>query len=302
MLSRKLSPLQTDALLVLVTLLAGCGWIFSREAVAGFQGLTFMGLRFTGAGILLALCCRSALGKLSYEQWTRAIQVGLLFSVAMVFWITGLRLTSHLGVGSFLCSLGLIMVPLVSLAFGERQGLWAYLSLPVALAGLACLSLDAEFHLGLPEICFLISAAIFALMYVLNSHAAAHTPALPLTAIQLLLTGVVLSLAALIFEPLELSQPPEIWAWFLASMLLATALRFLLQTHIMGQSQPSHSAIIMNLEPVWTALLAVLWLDERMSGMQLAGCALIFSALLVNRWPMVRRWIRQQREITLKES
>ncbi|MBD2857760.1 DMT family transporter [Spongiibacter sp. KMU-158] len=277
-------------------MLAACGWIFSREAVAGFLPLTFMGLRFTGAGLILILLSWNSLKKLTYEQWVAAVRVGLLFSVAMVFWITGLRLTTHLGVGSFLCSLGLVMVPVVGLFFGERQGLAAYLSLPVALAGLACLSLDSEFHLGLPEICFLISAAIFALMYVLNSHAAAKTPALPLTAVQLSITGVLMMLAALIFEPLSLSQPPAMWGWLLGSLLVATCMRFVLQTYAMGMSSPSHSAIIMNLEPVWTALLAAMWFGERMSGLQFTGCGLIFSALLVNRWPMVRQWLRQQRK------
>lgn len=295
MLPRSLTPLQADGLLIFVTLLAACGWIFSREAVAGLLPLTFMGLRFTSAGLILGLLSRRDLLALSYLQWRAALGVGLLFSVAMVFWITGLRLTTHLGVGSFLCSLGLVMVPLVSLLFGERQHLFAYLSLPVALAGLACLSLDAEFQLGLPEICFLISAAIFALMYVLNSRAAAHTPAMPLTAVQLTITGLVLAVAALIFEPLQLSQPPAIWGWLLASIIIATCMRFVLQTHGMGLSPPSHSAIIMNLEPVWTALLAAAWFGERMSAMQLIGCGLIFSALLVNRWPMVQRWLRQQR-------
>lgn len=286
------SPLQADLILLLVTWLAAAGWIFSREAVAGLPPLTFMALRFVGAGLLLALLCRSALAALSREQWRAALRIGLLFGVAMVFWVTGLKLTTHIGVGSFLCSLGLIMVPLVSLAFGDRPGLSAYLALPVALAGLACLSLDGEFHLGIAEGCFLMSALIFALMYILNSRAAARTPAMPLTAIQLLVTGAITSAGALLFEPPAFNQPPAIWGWLLASLLIATCLRFVLQTKGMGLSPPSHSAILMNLEPVWTALLAALWLNERMSALQLGGCALIFLAMLVNRWPQLRKWWR----------
>ena len=282
-------------MLVLVTLLAGAGWIFSREAVAGLSPLTFIALRFSSAGLLLALLSRRALCRLTRDQWRAALRVGLLFGCAMVFWITGLKLTAHLGVGSFLCSLGLVMVPLVSLLFGDRPEYSAYAALPFALAGLACLSLDGEFHLGTAEVCFLMAALIFALMYVLNSRAAARTPAIPLTAIQLLVTGAITAVAASLFESPEFSQPAAIWGWFLASVLLATCLRFVLQTHGMGISPPSHSAIIMNLEPVWTALLAAAWLGERMSGLQLGGCALIFAAMLVNRWPAVRQWLRHRR-------
>lgn len=287
-----MTPLQADLLLVVVTLLAAAGWIFSRETVAGLPPLTFIALRFTGAALLLALLSRPALRNLTGEQWRTALRIGVLFGIAMVFWVIGLKLTNHIGVGSFLCSLGLVMVPLVSLVFGEPPRLSAWIALPFALAGLACLSLDGEFQLGVAEGCFLMSALIFAFMYVLNSRAAARTPAMPLTAIQLLVTGVITGVGALLFEPATLSQPPAIWGWFFASLLIATCLRFVLQTYSLGLSPPSHSAIIMNLEPVWTALLAALWFSERMSGLQLSGCALIFLAMLVNRWPAVRIWLK----------
>lgn len=286
------SHLKADLLLVGVTLLAAAGWIFSREAVAGFSPLLFMALRFTGAGLLLTLVGRRALSRLDTRQWRAALQVGVLFGIAMAFWIMGLKTASHVGIGAFLVSLGLVLVPLISLLFGDRPGLFVYISLPFAVAGLACLSLDSEFHLGLSEASFLIAALFLSLMFVLNSRAATHVPALPLTAIQLVTTGVITAICSAVFETWQFQQPPAIWGWLLASMLIATSLRFLIQTRAQGMAPPSHSAIIMTLEPVWTALLAALWLGERMSPLQLAGCGLIFAAMLVNRWPAVRRWVR----------
>lgn len=284
--------LQADLLLIVVTLLAAAGWIFSREAVAGLSPLVFMALRFTGAGIILALLDRHALQQLNRQQWRAALQVGLLFGVAMIFWVMGLKLTEHIGIGAFLTSLGLVMVPVIGLFLGERPGLHVYCALPLALAGLACLSLDSEFHLGVAEYCFLLSALLLALMFILNSHAAARIPALPLTAIQLLMTGLITAIATLFFEDWNLDQPASIWGWFAASLLIATCLRFYLQTRALGMTPPSHSAIILILEPVWTVLLAALWLHERMSGLQLSGCLLIFIAMLINRWPMLRQWLK----------
>jgi drug/metabolite transporter (DMT)-like permease len=48
--------------------------------------------------------------------------------------------------------------------------------------------------------------------------------------------------------------------------------------------------VIMIVEPVWTATFAALWFTERMEMSQVFGCALIFIALLVNRWSAVRQW------------
>lgn len=282
------STFKADALLILVTLLAAAGWIFSVEAVAGFAPLTFIGLRFTGAGLIVALLCLPSLRRLNRQQWRVSLQVGLLFGVAMVFWVIGLKHTTHISVSAFLCSLGLVMVPLISILFGDRPSLYVYCSLPFAAAGLGCLSLDDEFHMGLAESCFLIAALIFALMYILNSRAATHIPALPLSAIQLTLAGLITGVGALLFEDIHWHYSPALWGWFAASMLISTCMRFVLQTYALGLSPPSHSAIIMNLEPVWAAFLAAAWLHERMTGLQFLGCALIFVAMLVNRWPAFR--------------
>ncbi|TNC84380.1 MAG: EamA family transporter, partial [Thalassolituus sp.] len=43
----------------------------------------------------------------------------------------------------------------------------------------------------------------------------------------------------------------------------------------------------------WTSLFAAMWFGERMEASQLAGCGLIFLALIVNRWKAVRLWLKR---------
>ncbi|PSL16164.1 threonine/homoserine efflux transporter RhtA [Marinobacterium halophilum] len=283
---------KADLLLLLTTLLAAAGWIFSREAVQGLSPLLFMALRFISAGLVLALIGWSAMRIFTRKQWQSACLVGVFFGIAMTFWILGLKMATHVGVGAFLTSLGVVMVPLISLLFGERPGPYVFLSIPFVIAGLACLSLDAEFHLGLAEVFFLLSALFIAFMFILNSRAATKLPALPLTAVQLLVTGLITGAGSVVLEEWDFNQPVDIWGWLIASALIATSLRFLLQTRGQSLAPPSHTAIIMTLEPVWTALFAALWLSETMTPLQFSGCALIFLAMLVNRWPAVRAWLR----------
>jgi drug/metabolite transporter (DMT)-like permease len=47
--------LQSDLLLILVTLLAAAGWVFTKEALVGFTPLLFVGIRFLSAGFLLGM-------------------------------------------------------------------------------------------------------------------------------------------------------------------------------------------------------------------------------------------------------
>ena len=78
----------------------------------------------------------------------------------------------------------------------------------------------------------------------------------------------------------------------MASAVVGTALRFWLQTHAQSLSRHTHGVVIMVVEPVWVALLAAGWLGETMSATQLAGCALIFGSLLINRAALLRSWAR----------
>ena len=106
---------------------------------------------------------------------------------------------------------------------------------------------------------------------------------MPLATIQLAAIGFV----ALVSASMTESWPAEIssmsWFWVLCSAVIATSLRFALQTKALIYLNPSHATMIFMLEPVWVAMLGALFLHERMSENQLLGCALIFSALVVYR-------------------
>lgn len=286
---------KADILLLITTVLAGAGWIMSKEALAGFAPLLFISMRFALAGLILMPFHAKALARLSYGQWKGCVLVGLFFGCGMVFWVLGLKLATHIGVGAFLASLGVVLVPLLGFFFGDRPGRYVYYSLPCVVAGLACLSLDSSFSIGWGELCFLGAALFLALMFITNSKVSSKTPTGPLTTIQLVVTGMVTLLVSAIFETWYLPESGAVWGWFVASVLIGTILRFSIQTRGQSMAPISHAAIIMTLEPVWAALMAAAWLGDSMSGLQMTGCGLIFMAMLVNRWPAVRGWFRTGR-------
>ncbi|AZZ93464.1 DMT family transporter [Hahella sp. KA22] len=281
--------LKADVLLLLVTLLAAAGWIFSKEALAGLPPLLFIGIRFFCAGVILAAVGRRALMSLSAKQLRIALSTGVLFAAAMCLWISGLFYGDHVGEGAFITSLAMVLAPLVSrVIFGEKLALATWLALPVATCGLALLSLRNGLHPGLGQLFFLASAVLFSLNFTLNTHMSAKVPVIALTTVQLLTVGVTASGLSLALEEWPQQVSAGIWGWVAASAVIATSLRFFLQTFAQSLTPVSHAAVIMTMEPVFTTLMALLWLGETMSGMQMLGCFLIFSALLINRWRAAR--------------
>jgi drug/metabolite transporter (DMT)-like permease len=294
--SIKRAPWQADVLLLLVTVLAASGWIFSKEALAGMPPLLFIGTRFLLAGLILLGFAWPTLTRMSARRVRRGLLVGVLFSAAIAFWVLGLNYSDHLGESAFINSLGILLVPVVArLLFGDRPPRSTWVALPVALLGFALLSLNAGFNVEASQLLMVCAALCFALLINVNARVVRNVPALPLTTLQLISVGVVLTGLSLVVEHQPLALSPSILGWFMTSVLLASSLRFFLQIKAQSMTTPSHAAVILMLEAVWTALFAAWWFGETMTALQLLGCSLIFMALLINRWYWVRkvllRWL-----------
>ncbi|HNS93942.1 MAG TPA: DMT family transporter [Thauera sp.] len=281
--------LRADLWLLGTTLLAAAGWIFSKEALAGLAPLQFVGLRFLIAAVVLAALSWSQLRRLDRAGLKGAVIVGALFAGAMALWISGLHHAQHIGEGAFISSLGIVMVPLLGrLFFGERPARITWVAMPLALVGFACLSLEHGFRFEPGQWFFLAAAMMFAVLFTLNSHIVRNVPALALSTVQVSMVAVLMLPLSLATETWPETVPTPVLGWLLASALLATTLRFFVQLHGQSMTSASHAAVILMLEPMWTAIVAAWWFGERMSAQQLLGCALIFSALVLSRW----RWVR----------
>lgn len=261
----------------------------------------FIGIRFCIASAFIAVFCLPQLRALTYLQLKKSIAVGLCFSVAMVFWIHGLHQISNVGEGAFLTSLTVVLIPIVAtLAFSEQLATTTWFALPVAVIGLALLSLGKGEGIQIEpaQLYFLCAAVLFAIHFNLITHSAAHMPASVLTVIQLAVVGVISLVLSLLLETWPEEVPLAIWGWLIASAVLATSIRFLLQTFAQGLTPASHAAVIMVLEPVWTAFAAAIWFSEQMTVYQILGCTLIFTSLIINRWQWILELIKKPNPTT----
>ena len=288
--------LKADVLLIVVTLLAAISWMFSKEAVNEMPPLLFIGSRFLLAGVFLALFSKRSLIGLNPKQWLASAQVGLLFGMSMCLWIFGLFLAKNLGEGAFITSIASILVaPISYFIFKAKVSSSNWIALPVAFLGLGLLGLENGFHPEPSQLFFLGAAVLLSLTFILNGRAAARMSATALTAISLSFVGVMGIAISAMTESWPETFTASMWQWLLLSALIGTAARFLLQTYAQGLTTPSHAAVVMILEPIWTALIAAAWFNERMTTLQLIGCSLIFTALIINRWSNVSAWLKTRK-------
>lgn len=156
----------------------------------------------------------------------------------LVLWIYAVATTDSLGEGAFIMSLAMLFVPLVGWVLLKiRPTRYFWQALPVAVLGLACLTLfKGQVQFKSSQLWFLAAAIVQAIYFCYTSVYARSVPVLPLTAIQLACTGVVGLTLSLLLEEWPTTLAPSILMWFIASVVIATSLRFILQ--LIGQKIP----------------------------------------------------------------
>jgi drug/metabolite transporter (DMT)-like permease len=176
---------------------------------------------------------------------------------------------------AFITALNVVLVPLfLSLAGRRVEGVW--LAAFLAFLGVGLLSYDPrQPPLNVGDLWTLLTALTYAIYIVrLEVHAKA-VPSLPLTAVQVLGTGLF-ALPWALAEGFRLEGVP--WGAVLYLGVAATALTTWLQTWGQKHVPAPQAAILYTLEPVWATLFAFLVLGERLGPSGLLGALLVILA------------------------
>lgn len=280
---------KAELFLVLTTFIAAWGWVFSREAVQGMPIFAFLGSRFLLAAIILLPFCRGKRNQIRLRQLPNILMTGGWMALNLVLWIYAVATTDSIGEGAFIMSLAMLFVPLVAwVVLKIRPSRYFWEALPIAILGLACLTLfTGQVQLKSSQLWFLAAAIVQAIYFCYTSLYTRSVPLLPLTTIQLACTGSVGLILSFFLEEWPTTLSTTTLMWFAASVVIATSLRFILQLIGQKNTTTANAAIIMILEPVMTVFVAAIWYHERMPLIQIIGCILILSALFYYRWRAV---------------
>ncbi|MFM5050416.1 DMT family transporter [Aeromonas veronii] len=281
-------------LMVLVTLLAAAGWLFSKEAIRELPPAAFIGSRFLLAALLLLPLAWLREPQPTRAQMVRAAGCGTLLGASLLLWVTAISQSDALGSGAFIMSVATLMAPLAAWgAFRAKPGRHYWLTLPIAIAGLLLLSNSTHWGVSLSLFWFLAAATTLGIQLAVHRHFAQSIAPTWLTCIQLAMTGLLGTLLSLLTEQWpEAGVSHGIWGWFAASVLIATTLRYWLLTHALSKMTTAHAALMMLLEPVWTLILSSVFYSEPLGGAKLAGAGLVLGALVLYQLPLLLRSAR----------
>jgi len=268
----------------LVSTIWASSFIFVKMVLSDLGPLTIGGLRyFLGFACLLPFLRRRNFS-LTRSLWLRMALLGFssyALGNGAMFW--ALRFLPATTV-SFLMSLITITVLLGGIFWlreiPNRQQIAGIL---IALAGMA-LFFSPGLKPGEP-----IGLAFFALallgftLFGLLSRATVldrQVDTLTLTALPLAIGGGLLLAIALPLEGIP-SASPRTWGLVLFLAVINTALGYMLYYHALQSLQAFEMNVMLNLSPIWTAVLGWLLLDEVLTSPQWAGILLVLMGVML---------------------
>lgn len=288
--------IYADLSLMLVALIWGATFVLVQNAISFLPPLTFNGIRFFMAAILLG----GVLFFIQKEQIAYFNRKLLLAGIIMGFWLflgyatqtVGLLYTTSSNAG-FITGLSVVLVPLFSIVLlKQRPGFNAIIGVMLATVGLYLLTMTGSTSLNLGDFLVLLCAISFALQIIVTGKFSSSYPTLLLTVVQISTVSFFSLISSFLFEDWQKALQPEILfkgdviIALLITSIFATAMAFFAQTAFQKYTTATHVALIFALEPVFAAITAYFWGGERLSSGAVLGCIFIFFGMILAELPI----------------
>lgn len=268
--------------LILVTIIWGGGFVASDMALESMRPFQIMAVRFLLGTILMGLISIRSLKGITKSEVKAGGLMGLALFAGFAFQIVGLQYTTP-SKNAFLTALNVVIVPFISfLILRKKIGARGIAGAVMSIAGVALLSLDRNFSLGLGDGLTLICAVGFAFQIFLTSEFVKKYRATVLNFIQMI-TAFFLSFISLIaFGETQFHMTGKGILSVLYLGVISTTVCYLLQTASQKYVDETKAAIILSLESVFGTLFSILILGEIVTPRMLAGSLIILGAVVIS--------------------
>jgi drug/metabolite transporter (DMT)-like permease len=320
----KKSSFIGSVFLVIAAIVWGIAFTAQDLAAVHLQSCSVNAIRFLIGGIFLFLilpfldraqkngrhylCEKDGKKRLDFskKECFGGILCGLILACAALSQQVAITAGSGAGKAAFLTALYILLVPVLSLAFGKKSRPLVWGCVLIALCGAYLLSaVSGEIlptenaFLGFFRVVFssgfsaltladwllLLSALLFACHIVAIDQIAPDTDGVRLSMIQFFTASFVMAPFMIFMER------PSFGAIFASALpllylgIMSAGIAYTFQ--ILGQQRtdPTIASLVMSLESVFGLLGGIVILGERMSIFEIVGCVILFFAVILSQLP-----------------
>ena len=299
---------RNSLLLFLTACIWGMAFVSQSKGMDYMHPFTFNGVRsLIGAFVLLVyiVITRKMAGKKAKPiDWALTRRAGLFCGLALTVASTlqqfGIKYTT-VGKAGFITTLYIIFVPLAGIFFKRKVSAVVWLAAVMAAVGMYLLCMTESLKLGVGDILVFLCAIVFAAHIMIVDYYAPKMDGVIVSCIQFTVCGVLCSIGALIWGQPTVTQLSDGMGTLLYAGVLSCGVAYTLQ--LVGQKgvNPTVAALILSLESVvatvsaWIAYkIGFLKTDQSLTGRQIAGCVIVFAAVVLVQLP--EEWFVRRKE------
>ncbi len=197
----------------------------------------------------------------------------------------GMKYTT-VGKAGFITAMYIVLVPVFGIFAKKKTGVKVWIAVAAALAGLYLLCMTkGDFQLQKGDVCILGCAAVFALHILVVDHFSPLVDGVELSCVQFAVNAVLGTVLMLLLEQPRMADLLAAWLPIVYAGALSSGVGYTFQ--IIGQKgmNPTVASLILSLESVISVLAGWLLLHQALTARELAGCALVFAAIILVQLP-----------------
>ncbi len=256
-----------------------------KESSAGAGGLKGNGHGESGKNPSRREIGKSPLRK---EMFLGGLLCGFFLFTASAAQQTGIAYTTTAKSG-FITAMYVVIVPIIYAVIRRKSSLRIWISVLFAVSGLYLLCMKESFTLGFGDLITLLCAFLFSIQIMCVDRFVGRIGAVKLTLFEFLFEGVFATVCAALFE--NPTKEGLIKAGFaiLYAGVMSSAVGYTLQMAGQARVNPAAASIAMSMESVFSALTGWIVLGQSLTVREIAGCAVMFTAIIIAEMPVRER-------------
>ncbi len=279
--------------LLLTAFIWGVAFVAQQVGGETLGAFSFNGIRsFIGSAVLIPVVWFINRGKTDAQREAvslKATVIGGIVCGTLLFTASSLQqvglLYTTVGKAGFITALYIVCVPVFSIFLGKKCGLRIWVAVAIAVIGLYLLCMTGGLYLSRGDALMVLCAFAFSCHILCVDYFCVRSDNVMMSCIQFFTCGTLSVLPMLLLEHPTAAQMQAALIPLLYAGVLSCGVAYTLQ--IVGQKyvNPAAASIIMSLEAVFSVLAGWVILHQTMTGRELLGCTLMFSASVLAQLP-----------------
>ncbi len=191
---------------------------------------------------------------------------------------------SGVGKSGFLTTLYILIVPILGVFFKRKIPRVLWLCIAIAVCGMYFLCVTEAGSINAGDLLLILCAVLFAVQIMIVDSFIVKVDGVRLSLVQFFVLACISTVGAILFEEISPQAIYSAAGSILYAGVLSSGVAYTLQIVAQKNLNATVASLLMSLESVFAALAGAFF-GERLTGNEIFGCFLVFTAIIIAQLP-----------------